>query len=104
MGKTVIITGGSSGMGKYMAEKFIKEGNQVVITGRDLEKLQAVKEEFLKSGDIDIFQMDVRDPEHAKAMVDFTVERFGTVDVLVNNAAGNFLVAAENLSRMAGKL
>lgn len=98
MGKTVIITGGSSGMGKYMAKKFLQDGNQVVITGRDLEKLQSVKEEFNSIGAIDIFQMDVREPEHAKAMVAFTVERFGSVDALVNNAAGNFLVASEKLS------
>lgn len=98
MGKTVIITGGSSGMGKYMAKKFLQDGDQVVITGRDLEKLQSVKEEFSSIGAIDIFQMDVREPEHAKAMVAFTVERFGSVDALVNNAAGNFLVASEKLS------
>ncbi|OZS79142.1 2,4-dienoyl-CoA reductase [Tetzosporium hominis] len=98
MGKTVIITGGSSGMGKYMAKKFLHDGDQVVITGRDLEKLQSVKEEFNSIGAIDIFQMDVREPEHAKAMVAFTVERFGSVDALVNNAAGNFLVASEKLS------
>lgn len=98
MGKTVIITGGSSGMGKYMAKKFLQDGNQVVITGRDLERLQSVKDEFSSMGSIDIFQMDVREPEHAKAMVAFTVERFGSVDALVNNAAGNFLVASEKLS------
>lgn len=98
MGKTVIITGGSSGMGKYMAKKFLQDGDQVVITGRDLEKLQSVKEEFNSIGAIDIFQMDVREPEHAKAMVAFTVERFGSVDALVNNAAGNFLVVSEKLS------
>ncbi|MFA1641529.1 2,4-dienoyl-CoA reductase [Chryseomicrobium imtechense] len=98
MGKTFIITGGSSGMGKYMAQKLLQEGHNVVITGRDLERLNGVKDEFSSIGEIDSFQMDVRDPEHAKAMVAFTVERFGSVDGLVNNAAGNFLVAAEKLS------
>lgn len=96
--KTYIITGGSSGMGKYMAKKFLEEGNQVVITGRDLDKLKAVKEEFKDLGSLDIFQMDVREPEHAKALVAFTVDRFGSVDGLVNNAAGNFIVPAEKLS------
>ncbi|MBM7705258.1 NAD(P)-dependent dehydrogenase (short-subunit alcohol dehydrogenase family) [Chryseomicrobium aureum] len=98
MGKTFIITGGSSGMGKYMAQKLLQEGHNVVITGRDLERLNGVKDEFSSIGEIDSFQMDVRDPEHAKAMVAFTVERFGSVDGLVNNAAGNFWVAAEKLS------
>lgn len=96
--KTYIITGGSSGMGKYMAKKFLEEGNQVVITGRDLDKLKAVKEEFKDLGSLDIFQMDVREPEHAKALVAFTVDRFGSIDGLVNNAAGNFIVPAEKLS------
>lgn len=98
MKKTYIITGGSSGMGKYMAQKFLQQGDQVVITGRNLEKLNEVKDQFKDLGEIDIFQMDVREPEHAKAMVAFTVERFGSIDGLVNNAAGNFIVAAEKLS------
>ncbi|MDD0683440.1 SDR family NAD(P)-dependent oxidoreductase, partial [Shigella sonnei] len=80
------------------AQKLLQEGHNVVITGRDLERLNGVKDEFSSIGEIDSFQMDVRDPEHAKAMVAFTVERFGSVDGLVNNAAGNFLVAAEKLS------
>lgn len=96
--KTFIITGGSSGMGKYMAQKFLQEGNNVVITGRDLEKLQQVKTEFESLGPIEIFQMDVRVPEHCTAMAAFTVEKFGTIDGLVNNAAGNFIVDAEKLS------
>ena len=44
--KTIIITGGSNGMGKYMAMKFVSEGANVVITGRDLEKLESAKKEI----------------------------------------------------------
>ena len=98
-GKTVIITGGTSGMGLGMAKQFVKEGANVVITGRDLERLQNAKQEILSIGDtIETFQMDVRVPEQAIAMVEFAVEKFGQVDSLVNNAAGNFLVQAEKLS------
>lgn len=98
-GKTIIITGGSSGMGLAMAKQFVKEGANVVITGRDLERLMKAKEEISASGkSIATFQMDVREPEHAQAMVNFAVETFGQVDGLVNNAAGNFIVQAERLS------
>lgn len=97
--KTIIITGGSSGMGLGMAKQFVKEGANVVITGRDAERLALAKNEILEVGTtIETFQMDVREPEHAQAMLDFAVEKFGQVDGLVNNAAGNFLVKAEELS------
>ena len=97
--KVIIITGGSSGMGLGMAKEFINQGAKVVITGRDVDRLTAAKEEILQYGDqIETFQMDVREIEHVQAMVDFTVEKFGRIDSLVNNAAGNFLVHAEKLS------
>ncbi len=97
--KVVIITGGSSGMGLGMAKEFVKQGAKVVITGRNLERLQNAKSEIEAFGDqIETFQMDVREVDHVQAMVEFTVNRFGRIDSLVNNAAGNFLVHAEKLS------
>lgn len=97
--KTIIITGGSSGMGKYMAMKFVSEGANVVITGRDLDKLESAKKEIeAYSNTIAIFQMDVRNPEHVAAMVDFADKTYGQIDGLVNNAAGNFIVDTEKLS------
>ncbi|MBO1003645.1 2,4-dienoyl-CoA reductase [Pseudogracilibacillus auburnensis] len=98
--KTVIVTGGSSGMGKYMAKRFADEGANVVITGRKEERLQLVKEELLETatGKVMYVQMDVREPADVKRMVDEAVEEFGAIDHLVNNAAGNFIVAAEELS------
>lgn len=97
--KTIIVTGGSSGMGFYMAKRFVEEGANVVITGRDMERLQtaqkAISHDFTHIG---IFQMDVREPDHVKAMVTYTDEMFGRIDGLVNNAAGNFIVHAEKLS------
>lgn len=98
-GKVAIVTGGSSGMGKYMAKKFVEEGANVVITGRDPEKLQSAKEEIEHpNGKVLTVQMDVREIEHVKAMVEKTVKEFGTIDILVNNAAGNFICPAEKLS------
>lgn len=98
--ETVIVTGGSSGMGKAMAQRFANEGANVVITGRDAEKLEAAKTEMLESatGKVSYVQMDVRKPEDAERMVKETVETFGRIDHLVNNAAGNFVVLAEDLS------
>jgi len=97
--KTIIVTGGSNGMGKYMAMKFVSEGANVVITGRDIEKLESAKKEIEAYGsNIEYFQMDVRNPEHVEAMIQFTDQKFGHIDGLVNNAAGNFIVEAEKLS------
>ncbi|MFF2752303.1 2,4-dienoyl-CoA reductase [Psychrobacillus sp. NPDC058041] len=98
-GKTIIVTGGSNGMGKYMATKFVSEGANVVITGRDLERLESAKREIDAKGEtIATFQMDVRNPEHVEAMIAFTDKKYGQIDGLVNNAAGNFIVETEKLS------
>lgn len=98
-GKVMMVTGGSSGMGKAMAQKFAEAGAKVVITGRSLERLEAAKEEIEQyEGQILCIDMDVRDPERVQYTVDKTVEMFGKIDGLVNNAAGNFLCAAEDLS------
>lgn len=97
--KVVIITGGSSGMGKYMAYRFAKEGANVVITGRNLERLDKVKNELLKiKSNILTVQMDVRNPDDVDRMVKEVDKKFGRIDFLVNNAAGNFITHTENLS------
>ncbi|UPM53227.1 2,4-dienoyl-CoA reductase [Gottfriedia acidiceleris] len=97
--KVVIVTGGSSGMGKAMAMRFAKEGAKVVIAGRDLEKLNNAKEEIEQfDGQVLPIAMDVRDPDLIKNMVNEVDQTFGTIDFLVNNAAGNFICAAEDLS------
>lgn len=95
-GKVIIVTGGTSGMGKYMAKKFTSEGAQVVITGRDLDRLKAAQQEIGEGSHI--FQMDVRNIESIDALVAFTDEKFGKIDSLINNAAGNFIVKTEDLS------
>ncbi|MEN2766609.1 2,4-dienoyl-CoA reductase [Ornithinibacillus xuwenensis] len=98
--KTVIVTGSSSGMGKYMAKKLADEGANVVLTGRGEEKLLAVKEELEKTakGKLHIFPMDVRNPDDVERMVTDTINHFGRIDSLINNAAGNFICPAEDLS------
>ncbi|MGW5357368.1 2,4-dienoyl-CoA reductase [Staphylococcus xylosus] len=97
--KVIIVTGGSSGMGKAMATKFAEEGANVVITGRSLERLEAAKAEMEKfEGQVLCIDMDVRDTERVQYTVDKTIETYGKIDGLVNNAAGNFLCPAEDLS------
>lgn len=97
--QTVIITGGGSGIGKAMAKKFAQKGANVVITGRNADRLRNAKEEIETfEGQVLDFQMDVRNPENVEAMVKKSKETFGRIDALVNNAAGNFLCAAEDLS------
>ncbi|ASA96373.1 MULTISPECIES: 2,4-dienoyl-CoA reductase [Anoxybacillus] len=95
-GKVIIVTGGSSGMGKYMAKRFADEGAHVVITGRRKEALDEAANEI--GGSVLPIVMDVRKPELVAAMVKETDERFGKIDALINNAAGNFICPAEKLS------
>lgn len=97
--QSIIVTGGSSGMGLAMAKKFVKEGANVVITGRNAERLENAKNKILSYGNtVETFQMDVRNIDQVKEMVEFTIDRFRKIDTLVNNAAGNFIVPAEELS------
>ena len=105
-GKTIIITGGSSGMGLYMAKQFVTEGANVVITGRNEERLAEAKKFIAEAGpSIETFQMDVRVPEHAEAMLEFAIEKFGQVDGLVNNAKQVTLLYVQRIyHRMAGRL
>lgn len=94
--KVIIVTGGSNGMGKYMAKKFAEDGANVIITGRDEEKLAAAKKEIGENAYP--FQMDVRKLDTIEEMIRYADATFGRIDGLVNNAAGNFLVHAEDLS------
>lgn len=97
--KVVIVTGGSSGMGKHMAKRFASDGAYVVITGRSLERLEETKVEIETfENQVLPVQMDVRNLEDVKRMVSETDKQFGRIDYLINNAAGNFICPAEELS------
>ncbi|MFC7061379.1 2,4-dienoyl-CoA reductase [Halobacillus seohaensis] len=98
--QVIIVTGGSSGMGLYMAQRFFDEGAKIAITGRNLERLQKAKDQIAKGNEerMLLIEMDVRKIEDVERMVDETVEAFGRIDHLVNNAAGNFISPAEKLS------
>ncbi len=102
-GKTIVVTGGGSGLGKAMTSYFLELGANVVITSRNIEKLEKVKAEMeaATGGKVLAVQCDVRNYDEVEAMVNASVEKFGTVDVLLNNAAGNFISPTERLSANA---
>ncbi|HEU0014090.1 MAG TPA: SDR family oxidoreductase [Longimicrobium sp.] len=98
-GKTVLVTGGGSGLGLSMAKKFASLGASVAITGRSADRLAAAAEGIDAGGErVMTHAGDVRDFAQVEAMVTAVAQRFGGIDVLVNNAAGNFLSATEDLS------
>jgi NAD(P)-dependent dehydrogenase (short-subunit alcohol dehydrogenase family) len=102
-GKTIVVTGGGSGLGKSMTTYFLELGANVVITSRNLEKLETVKAELeaQTSGKVLAVQCDVRHYDQVEALLEASVKEFGTVDVLLNNAAGNFISPTERLSANA---
>ncbi|MFO0726838.1 MAG: SDR family oxidoreductase [Myxococcota bacterium] len=99
-GRVILVTGGGTGLGKAMSTRLSELGAKVVIAARDLDRLDRAAAEIAeKTGNKPLaLQLDVRSPEACQAVVDATVDRLGPIDGLVNNAAGNFLVAAEDLS------
>jgi len=98
-GKVALVTGGGSGLGRAFALEFARLGAGVVVAGRRPEPLDETVALIEGQGGKALAQpTDVRDPEHVDALVAAAVDRFGRVDVLVNNAAGNFVVKAEELS------
>ena len=100
-GQTAIITGGGTGLGLAMARRFAALGANVVLASRDQAHLDegaaAVAAEVPAAGVLTV-AMDVRKPEDIDRLVSAAVARFGRVDILVNNAAGNFICRAEELS------
>lgn len=85
-GKTVVVTGSSRGLGKAIAEKYAQFGANVVINGTSKTIFDTEKEFIEKGYCVKAFEGDISVAEIAKALIDFAVENFGTVDVLVNNA------------------
>ena len=104
-GKTIIITGGGTGLGKAMTKYFLQLGANCVITRRKLDVLQktAAEPEAETGGKCLALQCDVRLYHEVERMVNDAIATFGKVDVLLNNAAGNFISPTERLSAGAFK-
>ncbi|HBX76475.1 MAG TPA: 3-oxoacyl-ACP reductase [Acidimicrobiaceae bacterium] len=86
-GKVALITGASKGIGKAIAASYAAAGAQVMISSRKEEALEAARREM--QGEVEIFAANAGDLDSAQACVNATVERFGGIDILVNNAATN---------------
>ena len=100
--KVILITGGGTGLGKSMGKYFMELGAPLIITSRKQDILDKTAEEFeAYSGKIFPVSADVRDSKDVKRVIQASLEKFGKVDVLVNNAAGNFISPTERLSTKA---
>jgi citronellol/citronellal dehydrogenase len=98
-GNVALVTGGGTGIGRATALALARTGARVAICGRRPEPLEAIRAELEAAGaDGLAVPTDVREPEQVERLVDTVLERFGAVDVLVNNAGGQFLAPAEEIS------
>jgi len=108
-GKTIIVTGGGTGLGRAMSTYFLKLGANVVITSRKMDVLLKTAAEMEQEAAISnkggakvlAVQCDVRKPEEVEEVLKKTLETFGQVHGLLNNAAGNFISPTERLSANA---
>jgi NAD(P)-dependent dehydrogenase (short-subunit alcohol dehydrogenase family) len=98
--KRILITGGGTGLGKGMAQRFLELGAIVHICGRREEVLENTAAELSPKGTVHAIPCDVRNLDAVEAMVD-SIWSEGPLDILVNNAAGNFIARTEELSPRA---
>jgi NAD(P)-dependent dehydrogenase (short-subunit alcohol dehydrogenase family) len=97
--KAILITGGGTGIGNSIARKYGSLGAKIAILGRREDVLKEAVDDFRKNGITASYRScDVRNPEQISQTLDFFQEEIGPIDVLVNNAAGNFVSPTEKLS------
>lgn len=98
-GRVAIITGGGTGIGRAIAFEYARLGAKLVLASRNPEHLEPTAEELRSKGALALaLPTDVRVPEQVDRLCEETTHQFGYIDILVNNAAGNFICAAEKLS------
>ncbi|WP_461532709.1 SDR family oxidoreductase [Sinomicrobium sp.] len=102
-GKNIVVTGGGSGLGKAMSHYFLELGAKVAITSRNLEKLRQSSHQLEQETGRRCLpvQCDIRHYDQVESMLQQVLETFGKVDILLNNAAGNFISPTEKLSTNA---
>ena len=96
--KVVLVTGGRSGIGYAISEQFLKLGARVFIASRKEEKIIPAAEALNKIGPCDYFVCDIRETDQIRAMVAGIQEKAGRLDILINNAGGQFPSPAEKIS------
>jgi len=98
--KTIIVTGGGTGLGKSMSNYFCELGANVVIASRKIDVLKATADELQKATGAKILPVacDVRKYDEVENLLQQSITAFGKVDVLVNDAAGNFIMPTERLT------
>lgn len=100
--KVILITGGATGLGKAMAKSFISLGAKIALISRNEQNLNLATEELsLNGGEVFYAICDVRFPDQIEHAVSSIIDHYGRIDVLVNNAAGNFISPTEKLSPRA---
>ena len=97
-GQVVVITGGGSGIGKHIAEECLALGARVAIGARKQERLEAAADELRAAGDVFASPLDIRDRDAVDTWVQTVEADFGPIDVLVNNAGGQFPSPALGIS------
>lgn len=98
-GRTALITGGGSGIGYGLAWALAAAGARVVLASRNLDRLQAAAQTLCDAGGEAIAVVaDVRDPDAVQAAVATAADRFGGLDIMIANAAGNFVVPVADMS------
>jgi NAD(P)-dependent dehydrogenase (short-subunit alcohol dehydrogenase family) len=104
-GDTVVITGGSSGLGRCMARQFAGHGANVIIVSRSAERLDRAADEIAKETGVwcATAVCDVRDVEAVAQLQEKATARFGPATIVVNNAGANFAMAARKMSHRAFK-
>ncbi len=94
-----VVTGGNAGIGLAITRRFASQGYRLALCGRDATSLTAVHDELEKvAPDVLVMQFDLLDPDSGPALIEATLERYGRVDVLVNNAGHVALGAIEQLT------
>ena len=97
--KVVLVTGGGSGIGRCCAHELASLGASVILLGRDAAKLERVSDEIREDGGtVDAVACDIRDEEAVRDAIAQIVERHGRIDLLVNNAGGQFPAPLEHIS------
>jgi NAD(P)-dependent dehydrogenase (short-subunit alcohol dehydrogenase family) len=102
-GKTILITGGGTGLGKSMGKCFLQLGAHLIIASRKMDVLEATANELMKEtgGQVLPLTCDVRNYLEVEKVIQAGKDKFGSIDVLLNNAAGNFVSPTERLSNKA---